>query len=175
MGDVAEGGSDEDTWKAGQFVAFTMAAPNPFPLVVGIVIGFQDSEDGEDGDEVLLVWYCPKQNHHKGAKRSKYGKGGWSQYFVRQGRKRERSTSLEPSTCPSLLYFLPLFFLRYLRSPCHYNIHFLCYLSFTTPRSFSRRPSVNFLPCAPHRPDLPAQVHYSGYATRTVNGEPLSL
>lgn len=88
----------------GEFAVLPLELTNACPLVVGKIVSVELS--GEHGGEVLINWFAPVSRRK--CRRSRYGKGVWSQEFTKQGNKLtpDQSTESIKAVCftfPSLL------------------------------------------------------------------------
>lgn len=99
------GGAENDLrWQPGWFAVFPSELTNPCPLVVGKIVSVDLS--GEHGGEVRINWFTPVSR--KKCRRSRYGRGVWSQEFLKQGNRLtpDQSTESIKAVCftfPSLL------------------------------------------------------------------------
>lgn len=100
MGGAGSGLCLEPGW----FAVFPLELSNPCPLVVGKIISVDMG--GEHGGAVTVNWFTPASR--KQCRRSKYGRGVWSQEFLKQGTKLtpDQGTESINAVCftfPSLL------------------------------------------------------------------------
>lgn len=90
--------------QTGWFAVFPLELSNRCPLVVGKIVSVEFT--GEQGGEVCVDWFTPVSR--KKCRRSRYGRGVWSQEFLKEGNKLtpDRSTESIKAVCftfPSLL------------------------------------------------------------------------
>lgn len=88
----------------GWFAVLPLELTNPCPLVVGQIVSVESG--GEHGGEVLINWFAPVSRRR--CRRSRYGRGVWSQEFLKQDNKLtpDQSTESIKAVCftfPSLL------------------------------------------------------------------------
>lgn len=88
----------------GWFAVLPLELTNSCPLLVGKIVSVDLS--GEHGGEVCINWFAPASRSK--CRRSKYGRGVWSQQFFKQGTKLtpDQSTESIKAVCftfPSLL------------------------------------------------------------------------
>ncbi|CAB1106677.1 unnamed protein product [Ectocarpus sp. CCAP 1310/34] len=88
----------------GWFAVFPLELSNPCPLVVGKIVSVDLSAG--NGGELTVTWFSPASR--KKCRRSKYGRGVWSQEFLKEGNKltADQGTESVEAVCftfPSLL------------------------------------------------------------------------
>ncbi|CAN0498596.1 unnamed protein product, partial [Ectocarpus sp. 12 AP-2014] len=81
----------------GWFAVLPLEMTNTCPLVVGQIVSVESG--GENGGEVLINWFAPVSR--KKCRRSRYGRGVWSQQFLKQDNKLtpDQSTESIKSVC----------------------------------------------------------------------------